>query len=115
MKRDLKGFTPKAAQQLARYAWPGNVRELHNAVERAVVLAEGSRVDVEDLPEEVGAAPRKATVGDAGRTLAEVEKEHILAVLAASGGHRAKAAERLGIGQATLFRKLKEYGGGKDR
>jgi DNA-binding NtrC family response regulator len=108
--RDVSSFTPRAAQQLARYPWPGNVRELENAVERAVVLAPGPRVDVEDLPEEVSAAPRRAAVGDGTRTLAEVEKEHILAVLEASGGNKTKAAERLGIGVATMFRKMKEYG-----
>ncbi|MFT3773540.1 MAG: sigma 54-interacting transcriptional regulator [Minicystis sp.] len=108
--REVTGFTPRAAQQLARYPWPGNVRELQNAIERAVVLAPESRVDVEDLPEEIGEAPRRAATGGGDRTLAEVEREHILAVLAASGGNKTKAAERLGIGVATLFRKLKEYG-----
>jgi DNA-binding NtrC family response regulator len=106
--RDVSGFTPKAATRLCRYAWPGNVRELENAVERAVVLARGSRVDADDLPEEVSVAPPRAPKG-ASRTLAEVEREHILAVLAASGGNKAKAAAVLGIGTATLFRKLREY------
>ena len=74
-----------------------------------MVLAQGTRVDVEDLPEEVlRRAPRPAAKG-AARTLAEVEREHILAVLAASGGNKARASERLGIGTATLFRKLREY------
>jgi DNA-binding NtrC family response regulator len=106
--RDVTGFTPTAANLLCRHSWPGNVRELENAVERAVVLARGSRVDVDDLPEEVSAAPPRTAKG-AARTLAEVEREHILAVLEASGGNKAKASERLGIGAATLFRKLREY------
>jgi len=54
--RKATGFTPRAANQLVRYAWPGNVRELENAVERAVVLSRGVRIDVEDLPEEVSLA-----------------------------------------------------------
>jgi len=53
MKRKMSGFTPQAVDQLLRYEWPGNVRELENAVERAVALASGDRVDAEDLPEEI--------------------------------------------------------------
>jgi two-component system, NtrC family, response regulator HydG len=109
----VSGFSPRAANQLARYAFPGNVRELQNAVERAVVLARGSRVELEDLPEEISEAPPRGSSGGLARTLADVEREHILAVLTASGGNKAKAAERLGIGTATLFRKLKEYGKGE--
>jgi DNA-binding NtrC family response regulator len=108
--RKISGFTPQAANQLMRYAWPGNVRELENAVERAIVLAKGSRVDVEDLPEEVqGALPVVFVDGDV-RPLAEMEKDYILAVLRATGGNKAKAAAELQIGTATLFRKLKEWG-----
>ena len=109
-RRRVTGFTPAAAQQLVRHDWPGNVRELENAVERAVVLARGSRVDVEDLPEEVGLALPAASAPGEIRPLAEVEREYILAVLRATGGNRTQAAARLGIGAATLYRKLKEYG-----
>jgi transcriptional regulator with PAS, ATPase and Fis domain len=51
--RPMQGFTPAAADQLLRYSWPGNVRELQNAIEHAIVLADGPRVDAGDLPEEV--------------------------------------------------------------
>ncbi|HEX6740050.1 MAG TPA: sigma-54 dependent transcriptional regulator, partial [Vicinamibacteria bacterium] len=104
------GLTPRAADQLQRWGWPGNVRELQNVIERAVVLAQGSRVDLEDLPDEV----RTAVPGRGGpgkrRTLADVEREYILSVLQAAGGNKARAAGQLGIGTATLFRKLKQYG-----
>ena len=53
MKRKIAGLAPGAADQLLRYDWPGNVRELENAMERAVALARGSRVELEDLPEEI--------------------------------------------------------------
>ena len=53
MKRKISGLAPGAADQLLRYDWPGNVRELENAMERAVALARGSRVELEDLPEEI--------------------------------------------------------------
>ena len=109
--RKATGFTPAAAQQLVRYAWPGNVRELENAVERAVVLARGSRIDVDDLPEEIGLALPGAAVAGEIRPLAQIERDYILSVLRTTGGNRARAAARLGIGAATLYRKLKAYGG----
>jgi DNA-binding NtrC family response regulator len=104
----VSGFTPEAARRLLRHRWPGNVRELANAVERAAVLADGSRVDAEDLPDEIVRPGRAA--GAAGDTLADVEKAYVLAVLGEESGHREKAAKRLGIGVATLYRKLKEWG-----
>jgi DNA-binding NtrC family response regulator len=111
LQRGVTGLTPAAAEQLLRWNWPGNVRELQNVVERAIVLARGSRVDVEDLPEEIRRSPAQgaATVPESLRPLAEVEREHILGVLDAVGGNRKQAANLLGIGSATLFRKLKEY------
>jgi DNA-binding NtrC family response regulator len=110
LHRPVEGLTPAAADQLVRYDWPGNVRELENAVERAVALALGPRIDVEDLPEEVRRA-RSAVVPEGGsRRLADVERSLILTTLAQAGGNRAKAAELLGIGVATLYRKLKQYG-----
>jgi two-component system, NtrC family, response regulator HydG len=106
----VTSFTPKAVEQLHRYRWPGNVRELENAIERAVVLATGSRIDVGDLPDEiVNAASAPWTPGDR-RSLADIEKGYILSVLAAEGGSRTKAAAHLGISPATLYRKLAEYG-----
>ena len=100
-------LAPDAAHLLLRYAWPGNVRELENALERAVALARSDRIDADDLPSEVGAAPPAIDVTGEVRTLAEVERDYIAAALRASGGNRAKAAARLGIGAATLYRKLK--------
>ncbi len=100
-------MAPEAAAQLARYAWPGNVRELMNAMERAAVVASGARVDLEDLPDEVRAA--RSSVPPGTGTLGDVEREHILAVLAQNHGNKARAAEQLGIGTATLFRKLRRW------
>ncbi|HMF27669.1 MAG TPA: sigma 54-interacting transcriptional regulator, partial [Candidatus Cybelea sp.] len=101
-------LAPEAANLLLRYRWPGNVRELENALERAVALAQSDRIGADDLPAEVGAAPAILQDSDDVRTLAEVERDYIAAALRASGGNRTKAAERLGIGAATLYRKLKE-------
>jgi DNA-binding NtrC family response regulator len=111
--RRVTGFTPAAAQQLLTYPWPGNVRELENAVERAVVLATRNRVDVDDLPPEIGlAVPEPVAVGEV-RTLAQVESDYIASVLRAVGGNRTQAAAKLGIGTATLYRKLKLFGIGR--
>jgi len=99
---------PDAANLLLGYPWPGNVRELENALERAVALVQSDCIGIDDLPPEL-AAPRPVPelAGDI-RTLADVERDYIAAALRASGGNRAKAAERLGIGVATLYRKLRQ-------
>ena len=122
MKRSITGLTPAAADQLLRYSWPGNVRELENAMERAVALAYGTRVEPEDLPEEVREAMIRPTATGSAfskdgatqqnniRTLEDVAKEHILAALAMNDGNQTHTAEQLGIGSATLYRKLKSYG-----
>jgi len=106
--RKTPGLMPEAANLLLRYAWPGNVRELENALERAVALAQSDRIGVDDLPPEISAIPPLAAIAGEVRTLADVERDYIAAALRASGGNRAKAAEQLGIGVATLYRKLKD-------
>lgn len=117
MKRKISGLSPSAADQLLRYEWPGNVRELENAMERAVALAAGSRVELEDLPEEVRQAiPRPLATEGSVRPLDEIEKDYILSALQLSGGNQTRTAEQLHIGSATLYRKLKSYGMiGKER
>lgn len=111
MARKISGLTPRTVDQLLRYEWPGNVRELENAMERAVALARGSRVDLDDLPEEVRQAFARPVVnGEAVQPLSDVEKEYILAVLKLNGGNQTRTAEQLQIGSATLYRKLKKYG-----
>ncbi|MFO8070505.1 MAG: sigma 54-interacting transcriptional regulator [Polyangia bacterium] len=110
MDRKISGLAPSAADQLLRYEWPGNVRELENAMERAVALARGSRVQVEDLPEEVRQAfPKPVVGGETVQPLSEVEKGYILAVLEQNDGNQKRTAKQLGIGVATLYRKLKKY------
>jgi DNA-binding NtrC family response regulator len=111
MKRKVIGLAPSAADQLLRYEWPGNVRELENAMERAVALARGSRVQLEDLPEEVRQAfPTPVATKGKVRRLDEIEKEYIVAALELNEGNQTRTAKALGIGTATLYRKLKSYG-----
>jgi DNA-binding NtrC family response regulator len=110
MGRPVPALTPRAADQLVRYDWPGNVRELENAMERAVALAQGRRIDLEDLPEDVrGALPGTVVTGGV-RTLEEIERDYILAALEHNQGNQTVTARQLGIGSATLYRKLKRYG-----
>jgi len=107
-RRPAAGFTPAAEKILLAHSWPGNVRELGNAVMHANALARGATIDREHLPEELlaPARPRPAVA----RTLAEVEREHVLRVLEACGGSPVEAAKVLGIGRNTLWRKLRSYG-----
>lgn len=111
MGRKISALAPAAADQLLRYEWPGNVRELENGIERAVALARGARVELEDLPEEVRQTLSKpvARLGTV-QPLTEIEKTYILSVLELNGGNQTRTAEQLCIGSATLYRKLKSYG-----
>ena len=113
--RDVRGIAPEARALLVRYRWPGNVRELRNAIENMVLLARRDVIDVEDLPEHIRSATGSGGRAEghydlAGRTLAEVERDLIEANLALADGNRQKAAKLTGVGERTLYRKLKEYG-----
>ena len=114
-KKQIKGFTPKAMDQLIRYDWPGNVRELMNAVERAVVLARTDYLDDQDfsilqpLLQQSAQAPSDFDDID-NVPLEEVEKAAILRMLESVAGNKSEAARRLGITRKTLHKKLKQYG-----
>lgn len=100
-----------AEQKLLAWPWPGNVRELTNALERAAILADGSRIEAAHLWLEAGAtaAASSATTAPTIRPLADLEREAIEQALRAVGGNRRRAAELLGIGERTLYDKLKRY------
>jgi two-component system response regulator HydG len=113
----VRGFTAAAQRALLDYDWPGNVRELQNAVKHGVALAAGPLVDAADLPEELLVPPSPASPQAAAapaatslRSLADVERDHIIAVLGACAGSQADAARILGIARNTLWRKLRQYG-----
>ena len=101
-----------ALERLLRYPWPGNVRELENAIQRAAILARGETVEPDDLPPHVAAGLQLGPSPALPRqiTLAEAERVHILQTLERFGRNHSGAAEALGIGRTTLWRKLKEYG-----
>ena len=98
-------FSDRAMQVLRGYAWPGNVRELENMVQRLVAMADGDVMDVPDLPAMMRfSADREVRLG---RTLAQVEAEHIRRVLESVEDNKTRAAEILGIDRKTLREKLK--------
>ncbi len=105
----VDGFTDKARTKLVTYRWPGNVRALENAIERAVVLAEGPLIDEADLPFE--AAPEAfGNLRVPGSTMDEIEKFAILKTLEAVDGSTSRAAEILDISVRTIQYRLHEYG-----
>jgi two-component system response regulator HydG len=101
--------------KLRGHRWPGNVRELENAIERAVVLCDGDRIDDEHLP--YGAAGHTPLDGISvpGATMAELEKYGILKTLEAVDGSTVRAAELLDISVRTIQYRLHEYGLAKER
>ncbi len=101
-------FSDKALGILRNYYWPGNVRELENIIKRLVLMTEGDRIDVPDLPSLMRFSGLRET--GLNRTLAEVESEYIRNVLAHVGGNKTRAAEILGIDRKTLREKLKKAG-----
>jgi two-component system response regulator AtoC len=116
MSKHVKGFTAQALDRLQSYAWPGNVRELENAVERAMVLAEGDMIGPAALPDKVLAPPRgMAPVmaeGDLSikKATRALEADLIRRALAKTGGNRTRAAVLLEISHRALLYKIKEYG-----
>lgn len=97
-------FTSKALEMLERYDWPGNVRELENVVQRAIIMSEHT-IDIEQLPDHLKyPAPHTS---NSLKSLEEVEKEHILKILASVDNNKTKAAEILQIDRKTLRKKLK--------
>lgn len=113
--RKVRGFSADALRALRSHPWPGNVRELRNAIERAVILAEGDQITSHDLPEAGGAHPGTSTGGNASGvqvgarvSLEELEREHIQRIIASTTSLD-EAAKVLDIDSATLYRKRKRY------
>jgi DNA-binding NtrC family response regulator len=112
----IEGFDDEAIDALLRYRWPGNVRELENAIERAVVLGNGPRIERKHLPGSV--VPMDMRDGPPrvpGATIYELEKWAILETLEAMSGSTSRAATVLGISPRKIQYKLHEYQGGGER
>lgn len=127
-EKSITGVDAEVKNALQTHGWPGNVRELENIIYRAVILSEGPRLQIKDFPlftlaqsrpPTPGMAPRPAGANGGGEptppprealALDEMERETILRALAVTGGNVSKAAGRLKIGRATIYRKFKKYG-----
>ena len=119
--KTIKGLSLAARVKLGSYAWPGNVRQLRNVIESMVVVDFDETLDVDDLPIELDPDAPVAAASTAavdmtsglsalvGRSLEEIEKVFIAETLKLTGGNREQAADLLGIGERTLYRKIKEY------
>jgi len=105
----VEGFTDEALTMLGSYDWPGNVRELENVVERAVVLCNGSRVSIAELPQHLVPSSELSGIRIPGSTLDEIEHHAIRKTLEATGGSTSKAADILGISVRKIQYKLHEY------
>ncbi len=130
--KKYRGVTPLARKTLLDFDWPGNVRQLRNAAESILVVDYDQLIDMDDLPEEVGGVfpltgpldgpndaennPSDAVEmsgglqGLIGKPLTEIERLFIMETLQSTGGNREETARLLGIGERTLYRKIKEYG-----
>ncbi|MFL6228805.1 MAG: sigma 54-interacting transcriptional regulator [Pyrinomonadaceae bacterium] len=128
--RFVSGISRDALDALTQYDWPGNVRELENAIERAVIIASGRQIEIDDLPEAIsrtvleerartrGSRARAAKEGrtvkleiEVPATIDEIERRAIEATLDYTSGDKSRAARTLGIGRKTLYRKLEAYRG----
>jgi transcriptional regulator with GAF, ATPase, and Fis domain len=128
--RFVSGISKDSLQALMTYEWPGNVRELENAIERAVIIASGRQIELEDLPEAISKTVlqerdrikvERAKAASEGRTttfevtvpssMDEIERAAIEATLDYTKGDKTHAARALGIGRKTLYRKLEQYNG----
>jgi two-component system response regulator HydG len=118
--KQIKSMSPAARVKLMSYSWPGNVRELRNTIESMVVVDFDGVLDVDDLPPEFVGPPVAEAAGGGqqaaggissliGQPLEAIEKMCITETLKFTGGNREQAAEMLGIGERTLYRKIKEY------
>lgn len=115
MNRDVHGISEPAQLALMQFDWPGNVRQLLNVVQNMVAVAQGETLEAADVPPEVrqasGGADLPEDLGSmAGMSLDQIEKQAIRNTLRLTAGNREAAAKMLGIGERTLYRKLKEYG-----
>ena len=106
MNRPLPELGPDVLNQLIDYDWPGNVRELENAVERALVMRRGTRLEAVDFPFQFHQLSPAAN----GRSLEEVERSHVEHVFRETAGNISKAARILHIDRTTLYSKLRRYG-----
>ncbi|MEM1108796.1 MAG: sigma-54 dependent transcriptional regulator [Planctomycetota bacterium] len=114
MEKEVPAIAEDVQMTLMQYDWPGNVRQLMNVIQNMVVIADGDTLEPRHLPPEITPGSAQAmgdsVVNTGGMSLDQLEKQAIRDTLRTTGGNREQAAKMLGIGERTLYRKLKEYG-----
>jgi two-component system response regulator HydG len=115
--KSVRGLTPSVRKVLLGYSWPGNVRELRNVIESMIVMDADGMLDADDLTEDLQQAAAGGKGGGpggvdtlVGKSIEGIERHYIVATLELTHGNREEAARLLGIGERTLYRKIKEYG-----
>jgi two-component system NtrC family response regulator len=106
-KRPIKGFTQRALEVMENYQWPGNVRELENRVKRAVIMADGTEINEEDL--ELGDTPAESAPFNLREVRETGEKRAIMRALAYTDGNISRTSELLGVTRPTLYNLLKKF------
>ena len=106
-KKPISGLTRRAQGLIATYPWPGNIRELENVLGNACMMVDGKFIDTNDLPERLRTPFTGDSVIDEDLlSLDEVQRRHVMRVLDRVGGNKARAAEILGLGRATIYQIL---------
>ena len=108
-KKRITKTTAEFMKSLLQYDWPGNTRELKNIIDRAIILSDKEELTEDLLPIEI-LCPDHIINSDSEGSLEEMEKAHIRKILVLTKGNKTKAAEKLGIGVPTLYRKIEQYG-----
>jgi two-component system response regulator HydG len=117
-QKTIRGISTAARRRLLGYDWPGNVRQLRNVIESMVVVDIDEVLDIDDLPAELAPTNGEVTAATGsnglddlvGKPISQIEALFIAETLKVTGGNREEAASMLGIGERTLYRKIKEYG-----
>jgi DNA-binding NtrC family response regulator len=106
-RKPIAGITRRAQARLAIYPWPGNIRELESVIGHACMMADGKFLDLGDLPERIrNQSNDQFPIDEALFSLEELQRRHVMRVLERVGGNKARAAEILGIGRATIYQLL---------
>jgi DNA-binding NtrC family response regulator len=106
-KKPIAGLTRRAQGRMATYPWPGNIRELESVIGNACMMSDGRFLDISDLPDRIrDQSSDQSLTDDVLFSLEELQKRHLMRVLERVGGNKARAAEILGVGRATIYQLL---------